>query len=224
MKPRTGLAALVLVTVLPAAAQSQTSGAAAPSNHPVYRLDGAGALAWLQADKSELSEYSGWYHDSLYVSGDLGWYWTHHLKSEVEFGASTSATKELYVFERLPNNGALTRESTFGFTTRRVAISQVYQFYRNVTFHPFVAAGVDLTWEEISQTDGPEFLSAPPAPVQLQPARVHDERTEFHARPFAALGLKAYVSPRSFVRSDLRFVIRGGVDEVIMRFGMGIDF
>jgi len=50
------------------------------------------------------------------------------------------------------------------------------------------------------------------------------KRTEVHARPFAGLGFKAYMSPRSYFRTDLKFVIDGGVEEVMMRFGIGVDF
>ena len=43
-------------------------------------------------------------------------------------------------------------------------------------------------------------------------------------RPFATFGVKAYVTPRAFVRTDLRLVFDKGIDEALVRFGLGVDF
>jgi hypothetical protein len=32
------------------------------------------------------------------------------------------------------------------------------------------------------------------------------------------------MSPRSFFRMDMRFILKDGVDELLMRFGFGVDF
>jgi hypothetical protein len=32
------------------------------------------------------------------------------------------------------------------------------------------------------------------------------------------------MTPRAFFRTDLKVVIRGGADEVLTRFGFGVDF
>ena len=39
-----------------------------------------------------------------------------------------------------------------------------------------------------------------------------------------ASGLKAYMTERTFFRSDVRMTFRGGPDEVLLRVGFGIDF
>ena len=58
----------------------------------------------------------------------------------------------------------------------------------------------------------------------VQPARTIGESTELEIRPFAEIGAKLYLSQRGFFRSDLRLTFRGGVDEVLLRFGAGVDF
>jgi hypothetical protein len=197
---------------------------AVQTSHPAYRMDVSGSIGWLNADKSDLGEYTGWYNRSVYGGGTVGWYWTHHLKTEVETGASSEAQVRVYDFERLDNNAALSRESEYDFSTRRVAIGQIYQFYRNAAFHPYVGIGLDLTWERTEQTDEPAILSQPPRPVEIQPARVHPPQTDLLVRPFVSLGFKAYMTPRGFFRSDLKLGVDGGVDEVQLRFGFGVDF
>jgi hypothetical protein len=42
--------------------------------------------------------------------------------------------------------------------------------------------------------------------------------------PFAATGFKAYLAQRAFFRSDLRFAFRDGLEDVLLRFGFGVDF
>jgi hypothetical protein len=189
------------------------------------RSDLTGTVAWFNADKGEFVEYNDWYNSSVYGGGSFGWYWTDHLKSEIDFGASSKAERDVYRLERIDGNQA-TVESVFGFSTRRIAIAQHYQFFRNVWFHPFVAGGLDLTWETIEERQ--EAISVfDPIARQTRFIReevVHPTRTEQHTRPFITFGFKGYVSPRTFFRSDMKFVVRNGVDEVLVRFGMGVDF
>ena len=82
-----------------------------------------------------------------------------------------------------------------------------------------------MTWERTEREDGPSFFNDPRLQRQeILPAEVHPPRTELLARPFAAFGFKAYMTPRSFFRSDLKLVVRNGVDEALLRFGFGMDF
>ena len=48
--------------------------------------------------------------------------------------------------------------------------------------------------------------------------------TSTEVRPFVATGFKAYMTQRAFFRSDVRVGVRDGVDEVLLRFGFGVDF
>jgi hypothetical protein len=123
-------------------------------------------------------------------------------------------------------NTHTSRVSEFHFKTRRIALSQQYQFGDNAWFHPHLAAGVDFTAEHIEQEDEPLFVFDPATrSTRLAEGElIHPERTEWHTRPFISGGFKAYMTPRGFFRMDMRFVIDEGVDEVLLRFGFGIDF
>lgn len=209
---------LCLLATSPAHAQDQPTGR-------LPRLDAFGSLGWFNADKGELAEYNDWYNRSLFGGATAGWYWTNHLKTEVDVGATSRA--RIYSYETIfIGNTPTSRASEFYFKTRRIALSQQYQFGDNAWFHPHLAAGVDVTAERIEQEDEPVFAFDPVTRTTrvVREELTHPERTEWHTRPFVGGGFKAYMTPRGFFRMDMRFVLKDGVDEVLLRFGFGMDF
>jgi hypothetical protein len=196
---------------------------------PLARGDAAGLVGWMNVDKSGLGDQgrNDWYNRGFYGGGVAGWYWTDHHKTEIEVGASTSVDFWVYRSIAADGNFPAFGGSQFTFSTRRVAIGQQYQFLRNAWFHPHAGAGVDLTWETTTERAEPVIVystSPPGQPRQLRPGMVIGPNTALIVRPFGEVGFKAYVSPRGFLRSDLRLLVRGGIDEVQVRFGFGIDF
>ncbi len=107
-----------------------------------------------------------------------------------------------------------------------VAVAQHYQFFRNQWFHPHVGAGVDIARETTTEEYNPVivFDSVTRVSREITPARTEglDHRTI--ARPFAEAGFKAYMTRRAFFTGDTRVMVRRGVDEVLFRFGFGVDF
>lgn len=191
------------------------------------RADAGASVGWLNGNKSALSDQSSndWYNRGLYGAGTFGWYWTDHHKTEVEAGITNRA--DFYTY-RLVTIGNITspRTSEFTFRTRRVAVSERYQFFRNAWFHPHVGAGLDLTWETTTERVSAItiFDQQSRQSREIVPARDSGPETTLRARPFAETGFKAYFTPRAFFRSDIRVVARRGVDEVLLRFGFGADF
>ena len=205
------IAAVALLAVAPAA---RAQGTAAP----VSRADASGSFGWLNADKGEIDPSRGndWYNQSAYGGVSLGWYWTDNLKTEIEGGVSSAADFLVYTPTVIAGRQS-TIYSTYTFSTSRFGIGQQYQFYRNVWFHPFVGAGLDLTWERTRRRD--EIYSAQPVHTETFPTR-----TELLVRPFATVGFKTYFTPKAFFRTDMRLAFHRGVDEALLRFGLGVDF
>src|SRR5690349_13605570 len=84
-----------LLLANPAAAQS-------PEGSPVTgRADFHGVLGWqnLRRDR-EGGEFIGpdqnWAHAILYGGAGAGWYWTDHLKTQIDIGANTPARHYRY--------------------------------------------------------------------------------------------------------------------------------
>lgn len=193
---------------------------------PVMRADLAGSLGWLSMNKEIPGPYQGDdRQDSLFGAVSAGWYWTDHLKTEVDFGAGSRASAfrgRPVVIDGSPTYEFV--ESTF--SRRALGVSQQYQFFRNAWFHPHVAAGVDITWERTTDHTQPIVVydDRSRSGRVVQPERTDGPRTDTTVRPFFATGFKAYMTQRGFFRSDLRLAIRDGVDDVLLRFGFGIDF
>jgi hypothetical protein len=191
----------------------------------LQRADLSGVVGWLNANKSELSSYDNWYNRSAYGSVIFGWYWTDHIKTELEFAISSPA--ELYAARAIDTDGQRRFiNSEHRFSTRRATAGQHYQFLRNAWAHPHVGAGVDLTWERHEERVEPVFVYDPVARTSraIQDGQTLGPSTDLQVRPFGEVGAKLYITPRGFFRTDLRLTFRTGIDEVVMRLGFGVDF
>jgi hypothetical protein len=191
----------------------------------VVRPDISASIGWLNVNKSGLDDYNDWYNRGLHGAVTFGWYWTTHLKTEIE--PSASSRVEFYSSRDEIINGQRAHVvSELGFNTRRLTLSQQYQFGENAWFHPHLAAGLDFNWEKTARDDRyVYFLDVPPRQPPGIPQNVtRPERTDLHVRPLVGAGFKAYVTHRSFVRSDVRLVIGDRIEEVLLRFGFGVDF
>lgn len=220
------VAVFLLAPLLAAAAPDAFAQPPAPPS-PIARWDLTGTVGWFNADKGDATSesYNEWYNSSLYGGIAAGWYWTDNHKTELDFAATTVG--DIYTATPVVVGAQLTyTNSRQFFTTRKLALSQQYQAYRNAWFHPHVAAGVDLTWETSREERSPVIVydSAARTSREVLPARTIGPDVDLIVRPFAAVGFKAYVTQRAFFRSDLRFTFERGVDEVLLRFGFGVDF
>ena len=223
MKLRHSLFAALLLAAAAEAASAQT----VPPRSPIARGDITGTLGWFSASKEDVVRdfYNDWYNSSLYGGIGAGWYWTDNHKTEIDFGATTKG--DIYTsYPVFIDNQSTFTTARLLYSTRKVTVSQQYQAYRNAWFHPHIAAGVDLTWETSREERAPTFFydSVARTSRQLRPAAIIGPAVDLTARPFAGVGFKAYMTPRAFFRTDMRFVFRGGVDEVLWRFGFGMDF
>lgn len=198
--------------------------ASAQTGSRLVRGDLSGTAGWLSAGTVIHSPHdSKDWHSSLFGTVSAGWYWTDNLKTEIDVGAGTQATA--YHFEYIVIDGRQTyRNSDSTFARRILGISQQYQFFRNAWFHPHVAAGANLTWERVTERFHTALVGDLGDPRGLPAPGIEGPNTKFTVRPFVATGFKAYMSPRSFFRTDLRVRFHGGPDETQLRFGFGIDF
>jgi hypothetical protein len=194
------------------------------------RGDAAAFFGWFGANKSELDAYEDWYKRVWHGSLSAGYYWTEHLKTEVEFGGTSRG--ELYEIPRFidPAAGVFGGAIEHEFSTRYVALGQHYQFLHNTWFHPAVGGGLAFTWETTERRVPPLFIQDPPVGGRLPPRRILEpERTEgpetrLRTLGFASAGFKAYFTTRAFFRSDLRIAFTDRVEDATLRFGFGADW
>src|SRR5262249_12256340 len=150
---------------------------------------------------------------------------TDNLKTQVDVGAGTRAHQFRYRQFFADANPAY-ESSRLDVRQWAVTLGQQYQFFRNQWFHPHVGAGVELARETSTETYQPLFVfdNVTRTSRQILPARIEGPEHDFIARGFGEAGFKAYMTRRSFFTSDMRLMVRHGIDQVLFRFGFGVDF
>ena len=169
--------------------------------------------------------FNNWANGIFYGGLGAGWHWTEHHKTQVDIGAGTRGDHYHY----RPLSIGLSQGSEVSYVTvqqQSLALSQQYQFFRNQWFHPRVGAGVELARETRTERFEPVFVYDPVLRVsrQIAPARIEGPRSRLIARPFGEVGFKGYMTRRAFLTTDMRLMVRSGIDEVLFRVGFGIDF
>jgi hypothetical protein len=190
----------------------------------LVRADASVSVGWFNSNEGVRPSDSEWYGRSAVGSVVGGWYWTDNLKTEVEAGITSRATLYGY-WTDYPDGQHIVHSVRSDYSTKRVAAAQHYQVFRNAWFHPFVGAGVDLSWKKSRREDLDTYPYYDPTSGRPRRPAEHAVLVETtqHTRPFALIGYKAYLNPRVFFRNDLRMTFDGGVEEVMVRFGLGFD-
>jgi hypothetical protein len=221
---RTFILAIGALLLVPGTSAAQ---AEAPATQP--RADFHAVIGWqnLRQDRGNdtFDTFNTWSNGIFYGGAGAGWYWTDHVKTQVDLGTGTLGRH--YRYRPLTINGVQTGTSSrVAVRQSSVAVSQQYQFFRNQWFHPHVAAGLDIARETRQEEFQPVFVfdQATRTTRQVSPARVDGPSRNTIVRPFGELGFKAYMTRRAFFTGDTRLMFRGGIDEVLFRIGFGVDF
>lgn len=205
--------------LLAAPAAAQTSD---PPRPP--RADASVSMGWLHSEVSALTGgEDNWASERVTLTGQAGFYWTEHLKTEVV--AERSSREQIWTGRNvfLPDGRVAWRSSQHDIQDTRVSVGQYYQFGHNTWAHVSLGAGVSVTRRDIESETSPLYVSDRSGQQSLEPgftAALTDTRTN----AFAGLVLKAYVTPRAFFRTDLQADFRSSIDNVIVRAGFGVDF
>ena len=205
------------VAVAPSLASAQTR---------VQRADLTVSAGSFSSYHREAERYDRWGHSPL---GSLraGYYWTDHLKSEVEI--AWTGERETYGSESGRSDAEPWTAHVYvrhGYRSTIVSAAQAWQFGRNAHFHPFVTAGVDIDRERHVMDRPAQYLpfsARQTGEMRFVPALVVTE-TDVRARAFGAAGFKAYVSERTFFRTELKLSAGRRLDQVTWKAGVGIDF
>jgi hypothetical protein len=213
------LLAIGIALALPAPGHAQATQPDLPRGDVTF------LTGWLRADRDELAPqvYRTWYSE-WFGSAGAGVYWTEHLKTEVDAGGA--GEHRLFGSERMELGAGVARYiySTHYVSSRTVSVTQSWQFLHNAWVHPFVGVGLDLDWQR-RRTESETFLTTPTTNFRNDPERLPDEtERSVKARAVFSTGFKAYVTRRTFLRTDMRMGIRTGLDTFRWRFGGGFDF
>ena len=200
---------LAALAVFPIAAHAQTA------EPPPFRFDTGTSIGWFTAGHPEPGNCCADWSSSLFKGVGGGYYWTDHLKSEMEI-AWPGTTRAFSYSDARPVNGTVSYTyEEHAYRGLKVSASQLYQFGQNAMFHPFAGGGVDVDREEYTITRSTQTGSVL--------TRVNLSERELHTRPFVTTGFKAYFSERAFFRTELKVGFSQQIDQVIWKSGIGVD-
>ena len=209
------------------------SGVAAQEPAPILttaparsaRWDVSGHVAWVgeRRPAAEPVQWDRWFGVAA-GGGSAGYYWTSHLKTELDISTSNEGEDDTLVTLAVPGQTApllVERHHETRFTTASAGL--IGQFFENVWFHPFVSAGLEIVRarEHIETVPPP----VPPRGPTLTPSSASETRVGYTGRPYVGAGFKAYISERAFFRTDLRTSWSSdGLSSLGWRSGVGVDF
>jgi hypothetical protein len=191
------------------------------------RWDVAGQLSVLNRNKAELSQWDHWYSVAA-MNATGGRYWTPHFKSEFEIGFAGEGTIDGEEETPVPGQSfPYPRYRDHRLREVTVGATALYQFFDNQWVHPFVGAGAELVRERHLADALPavtiRFSTAVPN-LQL-PAVPAVDAVTYSVRPLLTGGFKFYMSPRAFVRADVRTALSTDKPAAWQwRGGIGFDF
>ena len=203
---------------------ASTAAAQPPADPALPRADVQASIGWQNLRADQTVTFNNWINSIALMDGAAGWYWTEHLRTQIDVGVGSSGRSTRFV-DRSTGSRSRFQEIQTDVRPTTFAVGQQYQFFHNALFHPHVGAGVLVRSEHVRDTFSPltDFDPATGKSVIVEPGR-----TETHSRTrinaYTDVGFKAYLSPRAFFVSDARFAIRSRIDGVLLRFGFGVDF
>jgi hypothetical protein len=217
------LIAAVCLAASAAGAQERTPKVTLVPATSTTRWDVATQITWLgERRPAESFEWDRWFNVAS-GGGSIGYYWTTHLKSEVDL--FTSSEGETYSVEFISVPGLtsplyIERDHKVRFTTLSVGLTG--QFFENAWFHPFVSGGLELVREREHVHTPPPI---PPRGTSVGLAAEESTRVRYSERPYLATGFKVYLSEHAFIRSDIRTSWSSqGLAALGWRSGVGVDF
>ena len=187
--------------------------------------DVTGAIGWLHVNKDSLDPYNGW-SQALFGSVSVGLYWTDHLKTEIQAGANNGFS--VYAPERFEINGqSFNAAAKYTFAGRRLSAIGQYQFGHNQWFPPVRghrtrdSCRAHLARGPVGICLRSGHTAEPSGARRGRACRPHEDPAAW-ARPGRLQRL--YVHPRAFFLSNVRVAVGKRPEEVLLRFGLGVDF
>jgi len=201
------------------------TGGVAHAQVSLPRNDTTVSIGWFGA-KYDQFVYNRW-HQSLFSGAGVGHYCTDHQKTEIEAAWLSRVSFDSYGESVAVDGGTAYLSTGYRYQDVRVSVAQAYQFGRNAWVHPYLAVGVDVnhlrqTEDRPAQRQSVFFSNGSRIERSFPAAR--ESEASVRARPFVKAGFKMYVSERAFITTDWKIGVGDGVQHVLWRTGIGVDF
>lgn len=201
--------------------------AEAQSAAPQTRWDAGvtAGVATIHPEQPDRPYYDDWYAHGRYA-GSIGYYFTKHLKAELEHAWSGEGSRSLLEYSTVPGLPPYPYQVEQFFQLQQSTLRIVWQFRDNAWAHPYVSAGAVLDAERQRFHVPPIYQSGRDGrPVLVTPLSIAEERTKYRGGVAIGGGVKLYMSPRAFFNTGANLTYsKPGAGTVNLFAGFGVDF
>jgi opacity protein-like surface antigen len=221
-----GLTAILIFSlILPTAAKAQQLPAA-PSAWDVAVT--AGSFHGQSINDANSGYWNQWHHAGEWRL-TAGRYWTPHLKTEVEFGATGEGDRYVQRFATVPGSPTPYPYGAQESIRHRQGSARVtWQFLDNEWIHPYLSAGVSVDEERKRTNAYPPVIYLDPRNPSTRVVGIQDRNdksgTTYRTGLVLAGGAKWYVSPSVFIKTGVQLGLSRPQQTVSFLAGMGFDF
>ena len=170
-----------------------------------------------------------WYGEGRYAAS-IGYYWTEHFKTELEFANTGEGRRWTQEIVRVPGTSQLHTISTEVFHRLQQASARaVWQFNENAWVHPYVNAGLVFDAERRTWQSPPQFYY-PGDPRTRPPVLIRPEINrgskvmDYRYGVTLGGGSKFYMSPSTYLNTGLQVTYAKPATTASFLVGFGVDF
>lgn len=204
-----------------------STAAAQPLAAPKHwDVSATAALFEAKPGENDTLYQDNWYFQGRYAAA-IGYYWTEHLKTEVEYATSGEGSIFFQDFRRLPADPSVYPIAVESFhRLEQGSVRMVWQFGENAWVHPYVSGGFVGDRERERVHIPAQFQ---PNPRTNQPVLVVHEFNngptwEYRLGVTAGAGAKFYMSRNAFFNTGFIGTWSQPAATLSAFAGFGIDF
>lgn len=169
-----------------------------------------------------------WYGEGRYAAS-IGYYWTEHFKTELEFAHTTEGSRWHQEFVRVPGTAINHPRMTEVFHRLQQASARaVWQFNENAWVHPYVNGGFVFDRERRAWRATEQFYypinPRPQPPVLPRPGTGGGKVMEYRYGVTIGGGSKFYVSPNAYVNTGMQVTYAKPATTISVVAGFGVNF
>lgn len=218
--------ALLLPVGSPAFAQVTAATPGVPPGTLRWDLNFSAGFFQARPEEGDAMDYDDWYSEGRYAVG-LGYYWTKHFKTELEFAHSPEGSRYVQEFSVIPGGQPYPYNFEKFYRIQQTSLRAVWQFHDNAWVHPYVNGGLVFEAERHHYFVPQQFRFPPDprgTPVLLRPEINSEKTTDYRGGATVGGGAKFYVSPSAYINTGMQITYARPSTTVSFIAGFGIDF
>lgn len=169
-----------------------------------------------------------WYSEGRYAAS-IGYYWTEHLKTEIEFAHSGEGSRFIQDYARVPGTAFVHPISIEAFhRLQQTSARVVWQFGENRWVHPYVNAGYVFDAERRRYHSPIQYYypgdPRTRPPILVRPQLNADRGYAYRSGVSIGAGTKFYVAPKAYINTGLQWTYARPGKTLTALGGFGVEF